>query len=394
MNIKSSKWLKREIDAWQKEGLITSRAAQILKERYRAKESAIEETTKRRRLVATFIILGIVFVSLGVILFFADIWKFIPDYLKLFIIIIPMWFAYQQGFFFKFYKDHPKVGSTLILLGTILFGYALFLNNRVFELGFTLDITILIWAIFILPIGYFAYSKHTLILTLVLISVFLGLRATEWIDLRTRSELYIYLYYFFGILVYSLGIVHNQIKKLNTYKGPYQIVGGFLLLSSIYLLTFFDTIPQGFFITLDIIRDLKHILIIASCALGFLLVELGFRKRRQHILAVQIYSLLIALILGALSIFGFFKGLDLIVFNTLFLGLIIGLIIVGVNTREISLINLGIIFFIIDITSRFFDLFWGLLPRSIFFILGGAILALGGAYLEVTRRKLLKRIRW
>jgi uncharacterized membrane protein len=394
MNKKSTDWLKKEIDTWEKEGLITAHSARVLKERYRAKATAIEETSKRRMLVITFISLGITFISLGTVLFFVDRWQFIPNFLKTALIIISMCLAYMTGFYFKFHKEHPRIGGAFILLGAVLFGFGLFINNQIFNLGFSLQQNILFWFIFILPVGYFTYSKKVLDLGLILLSIWLGFEAKNWIDLKTKSELYIYLYYFFGIFIYSIGIIHNQIKKVNTFKGPYQIIGGFLLLCAIYLLTFLDTIPTGFFLKLDILGDLKSIIIIAGCALLFLLIAVAFRKKRQYILAVQIYSLIPALVLGLLSIFGIFRGLDALIFNILFLALIIGLIIVGVNTKEVSLINLGIAFFIIDIISRFFDIFWELLPRAMFFILGGLILALGGAYLEITRRRLLKRIRW
>lgn len=393
MNKKSTKWLKKEIDVWQKEGLITSAAAEILKDRYRAKEKAIEEIINWRRLVVTFAFLGFIFVSLGTVLFFIDRWNFIPNYLKLFIVVFAVCGAYITGFRIKFYKDHPGIGGSFLLLGAVMFGCGLFINNQIFNLNFSLKDNILFWSIFIFPVAYFAYSKKVLHLALILVSIWLGLEAANWIDLKFKSELYIYLYYFFGIFIYSAGIFHNQIKKLNVYKGPYQIIGGFLLLGAIYLLTFLDTIPEGFFLKLDIAADFKNILIIAGSALSVLLLELGFRKGRQHLLAVQIYSLITALILGLLSVFGLFTGLGVLIFNALFLALIIGLVIVGINTKEIALMNLGIAFFIIDIISRYFDVFWQLLPRFIFFVLGGAILILGSIYVEIARRRLLQRIR-
>lgn len=379
---------------WQKEGLITSAAAEILKDRYRAKEKAIEEIVNWRRLVVTFAFLGFIFVSLGAVLFFIDRWDFIPNCLKLFIIVFAVCGAYITGFRVKFYKGHSGIGGSFLLLGAVMFGCGLFINNQIFNLNISLKDNILFWSVFILPVAYFAYSKKVLDLALILISVWLGLEAANWIDLKSKSELYIYLYYFFGIFIYSAGIFHNQVKKLNVYKGPYQIIGGFLLLGAIYLLTFLDTIPDGFFMKLDISADLKNLLMIAGGALLVLLLELGFRKGRQHLLAVQIYSLITALILGILSVFGLFAGLDVLIFNVLFLALIIGLVIIGINTKEIALMNLGIAFFIIDIISRYFDVFWQLLPRFIFFVLGGAILILGSIYVEVARRKLLRRIRW
>lgn len=394
MNKKSTKWLKKEIEVWQKEGLITSAAAQILKDRYHAKEKAIEEIVTWRTLVVTFLLLGFIFISLGMAVFFIERWEFIPDCLKLLIIVCAMCGAYIAGFYIKFHKEYPRIGGSFLLLGAVLFGCGLFINSQIFNLNFSLKNNIMFWFIFILPVAYFAYSKKVLHLALILISIWLGVEAANWIDLQSKSELYIYLYYFFGIFIYAVGIAHNQVKKLNVYKGPYQIIGGFLLLAAIYLLTFLDTIPEGFFIKLNISTDLKNILIIATSGLLLLLVELGFKKGRQYLLAVQIYSLITALILGILSIFGLFAGLDVLIFNILFLSLIVGLVIVGINTKEMALMNLGMVFFAIDIISRYFDVFWQLLPRFIFFILGGTILILGGIYVEIARRRLLQRIRW
>jgi uncharacterized membrane protein len=47
------------------------------------------------------------------------------------------------------------------------------------------------------------------------------------------------------------------------------------------------------------------------------------------------------------------------------------------------------LFFAFDVIARYFDLFWKLLPRSLFFILGGLLLLFGGVLLERKRRKIL-----
>ena len=52
------------------------------------------------------------------------------------------------------------------------------------------------------------------------------------------------------------------------------------------------------------------------------------------------------------------------------------------------LINVTLIFFLIFILIRYFDLSWKLLDRSLFFILGGVILLIIGFFMEQIRRKL------
>jgi uncharacterized membrane protein len=57
--------------------------------------------------------------------------------------------------------------------------------------------------------------------------------------------------------------------------------------------------------------------------------------------------------------------------------------------RYTAYINIGLLFFVLDVIARYFDFFWKLLPRSIFFIIGGIMLLLGGVILEKKRRKIL-----
>ncbi len=64
-------------------------------------------------------------------------------------------------------------------------------------------------------------------------------------------------------------------------------------------------------------------------------------------------------------------------FNILFALEIFGLIILGFVRRHPIYINIGLLFFALDVVARYFDLFWDLLPRSLFFILGGLLLLSG-----------------
>src|SRR5262249_32600623 len=76
-------------------------------------------------------------------------------------------------------------------------------------------------------------------------------------------------------------------------------------------------------------------------------------------------------------------------FNLLLLALIVGAIVVGCWEREPAWVNLGILFFALLTIARYFDWFWALLPRSVFFIIAGLLLLLGGMALERTRRRVL-----
>jgi uncharacterized membrane protein len=78
-----------------------------------------------------------------------------------------------------------------------------------------------------------------------------------------------------------------------------------------------------------------------------------------------------------------------LLFNILFALEIFGLIILGFIRRYPTYVNIGLLFFALDVVARYFDFFWELLPRSLFFILGGLLLLFGGIILERKRRKIL-----
>ena len=65
------------------------------------------------------------------------------------------------------------------------------------------------------------------------------------------------------------------------------------------------------------------------------------------------------------------------------------MIILGYLRRNRAYINLGLVFFVLEVIARYFDFFWKLMPRSLFFIGGGLLLMVGGIVLEKKRRAVL-----
>ena len=81
-----------------------------------------------------------------------------------------------------------------------------------------------------------------------------------------------------------------------------------------------------------------------------------------------------------------------IFFNLSLIGLVIGLIYLGINRREKAYISLGVVFLAIDVIARYFDFFFELMPRSLFFMGGGVLLLGGGVLIEKQRKKLIASI--
>ncbi len=64
----------------------------------------------------------------------------------------------------------------------------------------------------------------------------------------------------------------------------------------------------------------------------------------------------------------------------------------GVQVRSPGLINIGVVFFAIDVFARFSEWFWDEMPAVYFFGTMGVLLILGGISLEKVRRRLIRSI--
>ena len=79
-------------------------------------------------------------------------------------------------------------------------------------------------------------------------------------------------------------------------------------------------------------------------------------------------------------------------FNLVFVGLILFLIYIGYQRSDIKIVNIGLFWISIFTLAKYFDLFWDLLDRSMFLIIGGLVLILGGMVMERKRRELKIRL--
>ena len=96
-------------------------------------------------------------------------------------------------------------------------------------------------------------------------------------------------------------------------------------------------------------------------------------------------------LIGMVLIFFFFPAttnIYVVLFNLIFAALVGVIIYAGYEREDMKLINLGGSWLSLFIVVKYFDFFWDLLSRSLFFMVGGLILVLGGIALERKRRQL------
>jgi uncharacterized membrane protein len=78
----------------------------------------------------------------------------------------------------------------------------------------------------------------------------------------------------------------------------------------------------------------------------------------------------------------------LLMWNFEMLAMISGLLFVGVKLQRPVLVNISIVALALDIVFRYFDMFFSMMDRSLFFVMGGLVLIIAGSILEKNRRKL------
>lgn len=454
MDIRSdfkSKILK-EIEDWQKEGLISTEQAKNLVSRYSLPEITSEKSALAK-IITILSIFGSILVGIGAILFFASNWRGIPKPAKLLLILSSIFAAYSIGYTLSYIKQtYSKTGKALILLGSILFGAGIYLVAQIYHFPANYPAGVLFWSQGILPIAYILRLNPILFLSSLLLILWNILRLTGldqpnyfylifisllfFLTYKTKSNRLIFtnligliiwfvshLYFWnqgfdiyanvalllnLGILFYILGRIHETNLNLDSLKYPYKFLGIALILINSYLLTHDFAYYRDLSLS-KIGYEIPKVVIVNSIVFGLtfiaLIVHIFKNQEKSRIVRCEFYSLLIVMLLSIMCLifpetttqYTHYKKDEFLfypcIFNFILFLEIIGVIVLGYLFKEVSSVNLGILFFVIQILTLYFSVFWKLLPRSVFFICAGLILLLGGGYLEKKRKNIIAKIK-
>jgi uncharacterized membrane protein len=385
--------LEQEIELWLKEGIILPAQKERILARYRLLKRA-DEKAGPGKLITTISILGSILVGVGVILFIASNWSAIPNWGRLFIVFSSMLSSYGFGFYFRYEaKNYPKVGASLILLGFIIFGAGMFLIAQIYHITVHYPNGPLLWGLFVLPLAYLLRFKSLISLAILVLLIWLGMEAS----LRISHHGYfgditmVPLFFITGITLWGIGLMHKEWKSLRIISSPYILIGSLIAFFAGYLLTFnlyqLRLESDALLLFYPGIGVLFLVAVILRCLpeekeKGWIPETLGL----VVLMVIVVYFSFFSPKISPMSVKG--GGLRLF-FNILFALEIFGLIILGFIRRYPTYVNIGLLFFALDVVARYFDFFWELLPRSLFFILGGLLLLFGGIILERKRRKIL-----
>lgn len=437
-------WLKQELELWKQEGIISEEQAEKLKGKYHLSE--VEEKDAGAKLIVVISIIGALLVGGGVILLIASNWQAIPKPVRLLIIFGTILVVNHFGYYLRYTKgSYPKIGLSLIFLGSLLFGAGIWLVAQIYNITSRWHSGVFFWSLGILPVSWLLGSQSILVFAASLLSLW-----TVWksIDISTPNYLYplvlfsailplcykqktkvalfvsltgillwfgfgpcsfylktpqmfqllILFYIALGVFLYSIGLLHSLYERLADYQLIYRFLGIFVLFSFIYIVSFKEIImeigrlamapfPVSFWVIFGI-------LILLSCiGIGGVLLSSRKNKYASNILNYEI-AFVGVLLLFPISILILHNAVfHSILANLLLLTLSIGVIVLGYHEERALFINIGFVFFGIHFFTRYFDWAYRYLPRSLFFIISGIILIFIAALMEKQRKKLIKAIR-
>jgi uncharacterized membrane protein len=203
------------------------------------------------------------------------------------------------------------------------------------------------------------------------------------------------LYVISGLFVFGIGGAHYVSDKTKILARLFRIFGIKVAMVALFLLTFttfssYYKDIRGIGRYAEVSRQFIDTVIILSIFAVLGIAMNRFFNKKKEINPIFEHGIPLGLIAVSL-LFLFFpaeSNIYTIVFNFIFIGVIALLLYIGYSREDIKLVNIGMFWVWIFVIARYFDFFWDLLPRSLFFMVGGLVLVLGGIALERKRRQL------
>ena len=378
-----------EVEAWRRDSVITAEQADAILARYGLRGGAARAV--RLGPVATFLsIVGAIVLGIGVVFFFAANWEVLPAWFKVLMVFAGTGAAYGAGYWIQFrWGGLPRVGAALILLGAILFQAGIFLLEQIYHMPVDNPIALLLGAIGILPLAYALGSRLTLVFGLADALAWLGWELTRRFPDSPEQYAVPLMYLLAGVLVFAGGNLHRLRGDHHRFAPVYEVLGLVVVFLPAFLLGFaeiWDDIDREELSSLDVPFWFAGTVLLAIAAAGSL--ALGRRRDQIALVEAGVFGVL-ALIVGLVAYVPEWASGYALVFNFIYFGLALLAGARGYLEGEARFVNVGIAALALGLITRYFDVFWGLLPRSAFFITGGVVLLCVAIGLERLRQRLL-----
>ncbi len=363
--------------------------------------------------------IGVALIFVGIAWLIATNWHQIPDFLKVLILVFSTLAAFISGVLLK-ERGHKGVGRALITLGALLYMLSLFLISQIYHLATTMQsyawLLFFSWTVILIS-AYFVDSRENLGISLILFFIWVFLQYTASIGTVTSAEGLIFVYVLIllsaGSLFYGLSILHNSLK--HNFTNIYHYGTIFYTLLIFYILSFQTLLPLiGSYTLKAEAFTFFSVLFVILCFSGFVVGALLAVSRTSTsineilgfigVLAVLFFLILSTKFVGGEANYSFLgRGAQMsaglwfwwLVNNIVFIGMIILVSWYGQYTGATDLIDLALVFFVLEIITRYIG-FWakfrGYFAFSVLAILGGILLILGALFIPKWKRRLAEEI--
>ena len=340
-------FLEKELSFLYKQNLISSQQKDDSLEMYSFREF---------NFIKIVLIIGSLLVGLGIMTLIASNWIIITKPVKLLLIMGS--FLSLNIISYKLRLKYIKTSKSLLYIGILVFGSGIFLIGQMFNYGGDFKSAFLLWAIGIAPMAYLLKDRIIFVFMSILFLLFtIG-------DFADGSITYIMF-----LIIPALYYVH-----LKFYNNKVVEIFFINLISISFLICILNKFKA---------QELYSLLI-----MFFIGILMYYLKAREY---KGVFMLQGSFIIGITGIMLTYPNswniqggvLEKLPFSTIF-GIAFILLLLYL-THKNNLVAL--VFICLTIFRYYFDTLYNFMPKSLFFIIGGALLILFGFYFERKRVK-------
>ncbi|SMF27408.1 Uncharacterized membrane protein [Alteromonadaceae bacterium Bs31] len=417
------KWLLNEVELWCNQGLISSEQARQIAALY-----PYNAETNWGKII--FAGVGAVIFGLGIILVLAYNWEFMHRLLKLAVVLSSVAIAHGIGFYYsRSASPHQRIGESLHLLGTMLFGAGIWLVAQVYHIDEHYPNAFFIWAMGAMVLAWVLPSiSHTLLALLLVFLwhwyevfdfhglnqsaiwlVLVGILPIAW-TMRARGPLFLaccliifsYSTTYFLIaedneqtlvgVIMSLSatmVVGSHIAGQSLFpqsENIFRLVGVAVFAVLLFIYSFSEFDAPYFSVPLSGISastwgyySLPTLLLSVALILVFTRYPNTLTDKLDKLEIVLVSGASYLAFFSAFSVFGLY-GIVWVLFSVLYLVYSILLIYRGARLQRWQSTTLGGLMLSAYTFARFIDLFESLLLRGLAFLVVGAMLFAIGIY--------------
>ena len=388
--------LREAIQGWRAAGALDADQAERLLATLAPAPRAQRAVSNERKLgrgVTILVNLGAIILAAGLLIFFASNWIEFGRAAKIGSILALTLFFYVAGFELtrEGRLSFPKLGLALIFLGCVMFGTDIVLLALIYDLTAEHAWSFLVQWIAWLAVAYVVRSRLVLFLGLIGITAWFGAEVGYcwggyWLYLG-RPFHFIGL----GVTLIAVGGVHAW-RGRREFAAAWALVGLLLVYLSTLILSIFD-LQRNFRLEMSVAPTLVWLMFSAPYVLAIVTLAVIHVKWRRVSLAeppamLALFLLIALAIVSVVAITPHSRELWFILLLTV---LTSSGIYLGIAWESPVFLNTSLVFFAVNLYTRFYEYFWDAMPKSLFFVVGGAALILGGIWVERMRRRLVRQ---